>query len=48
MRALANLPDDGTGERIASGVVAAKKILADGEFAAITENHLEPTIINQP
>ena len=37
-----------TDERIASGVAAAKKILADGEFAAITENHLEPTIINQP
>ncbi|HAO77423.1 MAG TPA: zinc-binding protein [Verrucomicrobia subdivision 3 bacterium] len=37
-----------TEDKISVGMSAARKILADGEFAAITENHLEPTNINQP
>jgi len=37
-----------TEERISAGVSAARKILADGEFATANQNHHEPITLIQP
>ena len=37
-----------TKERIADGVSAARKILADAKYAVVSQNNPEPIIINQP